>query len=113
MKLVHYNRTRTYVYLHPGVKPSFSLDLSSLKKEGSPSPLSAEKSATTPGSSGSKPSVPKLNLTPLLKEQEEHAQSVKEAYAEASAEADDVPTAHEGRHCLLGRLSSHPFCCLS
>lgn len=43
--------------------------------------------------------MPKLNLTPLLREQEEHAQNVKDVYAEASAEAEDVPTAHEGA-CL-------------
>lgn len=42
-----------------------------------------------------KPSVPKLNLTPLLKEQEEQAQGVREAYAEASAEAG-APSGREG-----------------
>ncbi len=39
--------------------------------------------------------MPKLNLTPLLKEQEEQAQGVREAYAEASAEAG-APSGREG-----------------
>jgi len=48
--------------------------------------------------------VPKLNLTPLLKEQEEHAQSVREAYADASADADadaeGEPRSLKRRECL-------------
>ena len=62
-----------------------------LKKEASPGP----EASPTPGSCGSKPSVPKLDLTPLLAKQEDT--SVKEVYAEAAQEAE----AEEGG-CVVG-----------